>query len=200
MAGFRNRYCSVVPSIRRRRQRSRDSGAFWGIRSLARYCGASRTRKEPMPSRMHSCRRMSPRRWSVRLAAFTRPILSRRRSGILRGAELFEAGDPAAPSGLLLSGPSGTGKSLIGRTLAETMGCDFQKLSPADLKEEHLGASGKRVRAFRTARAPISRRSFSRRVRRDSGTARPRPIPSRPISFRRFFRNGMASEVTLAFG
>jgi SpoVK/Ycf46/Vps4 family AAA+-type ATPase len=72
----------------------------------------------------------------------------RQRMEILRGAELFEAGDPAAPSGLLLSGPSGTGKSLIGRTLAETIGCDFQMLSLADLKEEHLGASGKRVRAI----------------------------------------------------
>lgn len=49
---------------------------------------------------------------------------------------------------LLLEGPAGSGKSLVGRTLAETMGCDFQKLSPADLKEEHLGASGKRVRAI----------------------------------------------------
>jgi SpoVK/Ycf46/Vps4 family AAA+-type ATPase len=66
---------------------------------------------------------------------------------VLRRAELFESNDPAAPRGLLLSGVPGTGKSLIGRTLGETLGCDFQKLSLADLKEEHLGASGKRVRA-----------------------------------------------------
>ena len=72
----------------------------------------------------------------------------RQKLEILRGAELFETGDPAGPTGLLLSGPSGTGKSLIGRSLSETMGCDFQKLSPADLKDEHLGASGKRVRAI----------------------------------------------------
>jgi SpoVK/Ycf46/Vps4 family AAA+-type ATPase len=65
---------------------------------------------------------------------------------ILRRMELFENGDPAAPRGLLLHGLSGTGKSLVGRTLAETLNCDFQKLSLADIKQEHLGASGRRVR------------------------------------------------------
>jgi len=65
---------------------------------------------------------------------------------ILRRMELFENDDPAAPRGLLLHGPSGTGKSLVARTLAETLNCDFQKLSLADIKQEHLGASGRRVR------------------------------------------------------
>jgi SpoVK/Ycf46/Vps4 family AAA+-type ATPase len=65
---------------------------------------------------------------------------------ILRRMELFENGDPAAPRGLLLHGPTGTGKSLIARTLAETLSCDFQNLSLADIKQEHLGASGRRVR------------------------------------------------------
>jgi len=60
--------------------------------------------------------------------------------------ELFENGDPAAPRGLLLHGPTGTGKSLIARTLAETLSCDFQNLSLANIKQEHLGASGRRVR------------------------------------------------------
>jgi SpoVK/Ycf46/Vps4 family AAA+-type ATPase len=65
---------------------------------------------------------------------------------ILRRMELFEANDPAAPHGLLLSGPTGTGKSLIARTIAETTSCDFQRLSLPDLKQENLGASGRRVR------------------------------------------------------
>jgi SpoVK/Ycf46/Vps4 family AAA+-type ATPase len=47
---------------------------------------------------------------------------------------------------LLLEGPAGSGKSLIARTLAETLSCNFQSLSLADIKQEHLGASGKRVR------------------------------------------------------
>jgi SpoVK/Ycf46/Vps4 family AAA+-type ATPase len=65
---------------------------------------------------------------------------------LLRRIELFEASDPAAPHGLLLSGPTGTGKSLIARTIAQTTSCDFQKLSLPDLKQENLGASGRRVR------------------------------------------------------
>lgn len=65
---------------------------------------------------------------------------------ILRRMELFESGDPAAPYGLLLCGPTGTGKSLIARTIAETASCDFQRLSLPDLKIENLGASGRRVR------------------------------------------------------
>ena len=69
----------------------------------------------------------------------------RQKLDLLRRAEFFERGDPAAPSGLLLSGPSGTGKTLVARTLADTLNCDFQMLSLADLKEQNLGASGKRV-------------------------------------------------------
>ena len=69
----------------------------------------------------------------------------RQKLDLLRRAELFERGDPAAPRGLLLSGPSGTGKTLVARTLADTLNCDFQMLSLADLKEQNLGASGKRV-------------------------------------------------------
>src|SRR5260370_4354120 len=47
---------------------------------------------------------------------------------------------------LLLEGPAGSGKSLIARTLAETLSCDVQNLSLANRKQEHLGASGRRVR------------------------------------------------------
>lgn len=65
---------------------------------------------------------------------------------ILRAVELFERNDPAAPNGLLLTGPSGVGKSLLGKTIAETAGCNFQHLTPAALKLDHLGGSGRKVR------------------------------------------------------
>jgi SpoVK/Ycf46/Vps4 family AAA+-type ATPase len=65
---------------------------------------------------------------------------------ILRRMALFEQGDPGAPRGLLLKGPPGNGKSLVGRTMADTLNCDFQKLSLADIKEENIGASVRRVR------------------------------------------------------
>jgi SpoVK/Ycf46/Vps4 family AAA+-type ATPase len=64
---------------------------------------------------------------------------------ILQAVEMFEEGDPAAPRGLLLTGPSGVGKSLLGKTIAETVGCNFQHLTPASLKLDHLGGSGRRV-------------------------------------------------------
>jgi AAA+ superfamily predicted ATPase len=85
-------------------------------------------------------------RTSVAAGAWRRVHMpERQKLDLLRRAELFERGDPAAPRGLLLSGPSGTGKTLVARTLADTLNCDFQMLSLADLKEQNLGASGKRV-------------------------------------------------------
>lgn len=65
---------------------------------------------------------------------------------LLRNAELFEMGDPAASKGLLLTGVPGTGKSLIARTLAETSGCSFHSASLADLKSSHIGGTAKNVR------------------------------------------------------
>ena len=64
---------------------------------------------------------------------------------ILKAIDLFENGDPAAPYGLLLTGSPGVGKSLLGKTIAETVGCTFQHLTPASLKLDHLGGSGQRV-------------------------------------------------------
>ena len=65
---------------------------------------------------------------------------------LLRNAELFESGDPAASKGLLLTGVPGTGKSLIARTLANTSGCSFHGASLADLKSAHIGGTAKNVR------------------------------------------------------
>jgi len=73
-------------------------------------------------------------------------IPERQKIDILHRAELFERNDAAAPRGLLLTGPPGTGKTLVARTLREMIGCDFQMLSLADLKQQTVGASGKRVR------------------------------------------------------
>jgi MoxR-like ATPase len=36
---------------------------------------------------------------------------------------------------LLLEGPTGSGKTLVARSLAESMQCNFQQLSIADLKQ-----------------------------------------------------------------
>ena len=47
---------------------------------------------------------------------------------------------------LLLEGPAGSGKTLVARSLAESMQCNYQQLSTADLKQQQPGASGQRVR------------------------------------------------------
>ncbi|MFC5862061.1 AAA family ATPase [Acidicapsa dinghuensis] len=66
---------------------------------------------------------------------------------LLRRLELFEDSDPAAPRGLLLKGPSGTGKTWIARTIAETLNCHIQILSLPDFKRPNLGDSAQEVRA-----------------------------------------------------
>lgn len=66
---------------------------------------------------------------------------------LLRRLELFEDDDPGAPHGLLLKGPSGTGKTWIARTIAETLNCNIQILSLPDFKRPNLGDSAQEVRA-----------------------------------------------------
>ncbi len=66
---------------------------------------------------------------------------------LLRRLELFGDDDPGAPRGLLLKGPSGTGKTWIARTIAETLKCHIQLLSLPDFKRPNLGESAQEVRA-----------------------------------------------------
>lgn len=59
---------------------------------------------------------------------------------------MFKALHPAAPRGLLLFGPAGTGKTLLARTLAKASGADFIATTISDLKGPHIGGSAERVR------------------------------------------------------
>jgi transitional endoplasmic reticulum ATPase len=65
---------------------------------------------------------------------------------LLRGALLFAFADKAAPRGILLKGPPGTGKSMLAGVFASSLGVPVIKLSIADIKGEVIGASGVNVR------------------------------------------------------
>ena len=59
-----------------------------------------------------------------------------------------------APTGILLKGPPGTGKTTIARVLADEARCRFFSISAADINRMFVGESEKRVRAlFEDARA-----------------------------------------------
>lgn len=73
---------------------------------------------------------------------------------LMKQADMFLENDRARPQATLLKGPPGTGKTLLASTLAKAMGCNFIKVSIADLKMSHLGESGQRVRElWKEARA-----------------------------------------------
>jgi SpoVK/Ycf46/Vps4 family AAA+-type ATPase len=68
------------------------------------------------------------------------------KESIVAKIKLFNAGDKAAPKGLLLYGPPGTGKTEIARRIAESANCYFMALSAPDLKAGYVGQSGQKAR------------------------------------------------------
>jgi SpoVK/Ycf46/Vps4 family AAA+-type ATPase len=73
---------------------------------------------------------------------------------LLRDAEMWRAQGVTVPRSLLLTGPPGTGKTEIARTLANEGGLGFLAATTADVKANFLGQSGNRVKQlFERARA-----------------------------------------------
>jgi SpoVK/Ycf46/Vps4 family AAA+-type ATPase len=64
---------------------------------------------------------------------------------ILAKIRMFNAGDQAAPRGLLLYGPPGTGKTEIARCIKDSTGSELMSLTAADLKAGYIGQSGQSV-------------------------------------------------------
>lgn len=65
---------------------------------------------------------------------------------LLRNAESWKEKGIEVPQSLLLYGPPATGKTQIGRTLANESGLSFLAVTTADLKANFLGQSGNRVK------------------------------------------------------
>nr|MDQ3398908.1 ATP-binding protein [Deinococcota bacterium] len=67
--------------------------------------------------------------------------------GILKNPKAYQKQwGQEPPLGMILYGPSGTGKTLIARTLAQASGYNFLAPSPAELKSLWLGESEKHIR------------------------------------------------------
>ncbi len=73
-------------------------------------------------------------------------LLPKVKADLLDKIRRFNSGDKTAPSGLLLSGAPGTGKSAIARCIAESVSCHCISLTSSDLKGAYAGQSGERVR------------------------------------------------------
>jgi transitional endoplasmic reticulum ATPase len=65
----------------------------------------------------------------------------------LRHPEIFDRLGIAPPKGVLLYGPSGTGKTLIARAVAGETGCYFRALSGTEIMDKHYGESEAKLRA-----------------------------------------------------
>ena len=73
---------------------------------------------------------------------------------IFQKAEEFAKVGVSVPRGILLSGPAGTGKTQVARTMAKEGGLQFIAATTADLKAGYIGQSGQKVKElFARARA-----------------------------------------------
>ncbi len=71
----------------------------------------------------------------------------------LQYADLFERADTAPPKGILLTGPSGTGKTLLAKAVAHECGVNFISIKGPELLSKWVGDSEARVRdVFKIAR------------------------------------------------
>ncbi|GBD38601.1 ATP-dependent zinc metalloprotease FtsH [bacterium HR37] len=64
----------------------------------------------------------------------------------LKYKELFEATKTKAPKGILLYGPSGTGKTLLAKAIANQSGVNFISIKGAELLSKYVGESEQAVR------------------------------------------------------
>lgn len=66
--------------------------------------------------------------------------------GWMKSPGLLRAFDVRPPSGFLLAGPSGTGKTHLARAVANAAGCVFYSLSAGELESKWIGEGEERIR------------------------------------------------------
>jgi cell division protease FtsH len=72
----------------------------------------------------------------------------------LKDSTVFDKMGAKVPKGILLEGPSGTGKTLLARALAGEANCSFIAVSGSEFVEMWVGTGAARIRSlFKTARA-----------------------------------------------
>jgi transitional endoplasmic reticulum ATPase len=71
----------------------------------------------------------------------------------LQYADLFERADTSPPKGVLLTGPTGTGKTLLAKAVASECGVNFISVKGPELLSKYIGESERMVReVFKIAR------------------------------------------------
>ena len=138
------------------------------LRTLASAIRTLAYPKAPQPKHFHNAVQSTRKSANTRVDAdatwdtliVDAPVMDKLKlsCALLRNAEAWKSQGIDIPQSMLLTGPAGTGKTQIARTLANESGLGFLAATTADVKAGFLGQSGNRVKQlFERARtkAPV---------------------------------------------
>ena len=114
------------------------------IRELAVHAEALRSQQAQVQALQRRVKTLHDVQTNWTDVAIDAPVLDQ----VLKLVDLFVSGRKPAPKGILMYGPPGTGKTLIARKLARHAGCHFESVTIADLKGQHIGHTGPKVKAI----------------------------------------------------
>ncbi|MDR3646832.1 MAG: AAA family ATPase [Candidatus Babeliales bacterium] len=66
----------------------------------------------------------------------------------IKDNSLFEKFKIEMPKGILLSGPSGTGKTSLVRAISEEVGCEFIAISGAEFNDQFIGSGAQKIKSL----------------------------------------------------
>ena len=147
-----DRKTEAEESARKAKQLDPDNSAYSDLaKSLSHGSDAPRTQNAPASSDLAPSPGMT---WDdLVLNPKTKREL-RQMQLMLEKPDLAKELGVQSPTGILLKGPPGTGKTTIARILAHEAKCNFYAITPADINQMYVGESEKRVHElFARARA-----------------------------------------------